>query len=96
MDGLRAEELLGVLANVPSTEMPRDRVAGARICDLAAAAGVCGSRGEARRLVQNNGLYGNNRRVAAADAVMADTDIVDGRLVIFRTGKRNFHLVKVV
>jgi len=96
MDGLRADELLGVLATVPSTEMARDHVAGVKICDLAAAAGVCGSKGEARRLVQNNGLYVNNRRVAAPDAVVADSDIVDGRLVVFRTGKRNFHLVKVV
>ncbi|OGV72093.1 MAG: tyrosine--tRNA ligase [Lentisphaerae bacterium RIFOXYA12_FULL_60_10] len=95
MDGLKAEDLLGIFADVASTELPGETVRQSRVTDLAVAAGVCSSKGEARRLVLNGGLYVSNRRVDTPERILADADIVDGQLVVFRTGKRNFHLVKV-
>ena len=56
---------------------------------------MCASKGEARRLIDNKGLYLNNRRVETAQAKVAASDPVDGRLLVFRSGKKNFCLVKV-
>jgi tyrosyl-tRNA synthetase len=95
MDGLHADELLQVLGDVPSTALRRDEVVGARVADVAAATGLCSSKGGARRLIASGGLYLNNRRVAAGDAVVQAAEIVDGRLVVLRSGKKNFHVVRI-
>jgi tyrosyl-tRNA synthetase len=95
MDGLRADELLEIFANVPSAQMPLDRVQGAAVSELAAAAGLCRSKGEARRLIESGGLYLNNRRVQGVEARVGTADLVEGRLLVLRSGKKAFHLVKV-
>jgi tyrosyl-tRNA synthetase len=95
MDGLCAEDLLDIFANVPSAELPRAQVAGASWADVAAASGLCKSKGEARRLIQSGGFYVNNRRVGEAQATASEGDLVEGRLLVLRSGKRTFHLVKI-
>jgi tyrosyl-tRNA synthetase len=95
MEGLRADELLRVFAQAPSSELPVERLRGAGVLDVAEAAGLCSSRGEARRLAAGGGLYINNRRVEDPAAVLGDDDIIDGRLLVLRSGKKTFRLVKV-
>ena len=95
LEGLGADDLLGIFADVPSTEVPRDRVVDAAIVDVAAESGLCGSKGEARRLIENRGLYVNNRRVNDIAATATERDVIDGRVLVLRSGKKKFHLVKV-
>jgi tyrosyl-tRNA synthetase len=95
MDGLCAEDLLAVFHDVPSTTLGRGQVVGAAAVNLAADAGLCGSRGEARRLAQSGGLYLNNRRVDDIGRLVEDRDVVDGALVILRSGKKKYHIVRV-
>jgi tyrosyl-tRNA synthetase len=96
MEGLRADELLEIFADVASTELERPRVEGCSLVDVAAAAGLCKSKGEARRLIESGGLYLNNRRVPGAGVAVGAGDLADGRILVLRSGKRSFHLVKVV
>ena len=84
-----------VFATAPSAELPRADVVGKTAAELAAAAGLCKSRGEARRLAESGGLYINNRRAGFADPV-AETTLIDGQLVVLRSGKKNYRLVKIV
>jgi len=95
MGGLCADELMQIFADVPSVTLPRAKVYGMKVYEVAAMAGVCSSRGEARRLIQNNGLYLNNKKVSGIEVTITDQDILDGKLIVFRTGKRNFFLLKV-
>jgi len=95
MDGLHADDLLDVFADVPSSELAAADVGGAPVVDVAAASGFCRSKGEARRLVEGGGLYLNNVRVTAIDAAVRPDDVIDGRLLVLRSGKKRFHLVKV-
>jgi tyrosyl-tRNA synthetase len=95
MEGLHAEELLGIFANVPSAQLERDEVVAKPAIDVAVKAGLCKSKGEARRLIESGGLYVNNRRVDGIQATVSQNDAVDGRIVVLRSGKRTFHLVKL-
>ncbi|MCK5528420.1 MAG: tyrosine--tRNA ligase [Kiritimatiellae bacterium] len=95
MEGLCAEDLLEVFADVTSTELQSEEVEGATALDLAVAAGLCKSKGQARRLIESGGLYVNNNRVPNLERVIEADDIIDSKLVVLRSGKRNFHLVKV-
>ncbi len=95
MAGLQADDLLTVFAHVDARELPAAAVSGQPVVDVAAAAGLCKSKGEARRLIQSGGLYINNERVGAVDALVAAGQIVDGRVLVLRSGKRTFLLVRV-
>jgi tyrosyl-tRNA synthetase len=95
LDGLTLEDLLGIFSNVPSSELPREDVAGKTVVEVAATAGLFASKGEARRLVQQGGLYLNNRRVADVGRVVGDGDLIEGRLLVLRAGRKNYHLVKI-
>jgi len=95
MEGLRAEEILNVFANVPSTELSMDKVREQPVVNVAADAGLCKSRGEARRQAQSGRLNLNNSRVAGVEATVPESDIIDGRLIVLRSGKKRHHLVRI-
>ena len=96
MEGLHAPDILSIFANVPSKELPRSQVEGTGVLDVSVASGLCSSKGEARRLVESGGLYINNHRVEGIQSKVAASDIIDNRLLVLRSGKKTFHLVKVV
>jgi len=96
IEGLSAADLAGIFADVPSAELSREDVVGAPVIDVAAAAGLCQSKGAARRLVQSGGLNLNNIRVPDIEATVKAEDLVDDEVAVLRSGKKNFHLVKIV
>jgi tyrosyl-tRNA synthetase len=96
LDGLTLDDLLGIFSNVPSSELPREGVSGKPVFEVAAAAGLFASKGEARRLIQQGGLYLNNQRVADVGRVVGDGDWIEGRLLVLRAGRKNYHLVKIL
>jgi tyrosyl-tRNA synthetase len=94
MDGLRAGDLVPIFANVPSSTQPREAVIGKPVVEVAALAGLCKSKGEARRLADSGGLYVNNERVGVADAV-SDGHVIDGQMLVLRSGRKNYCVVRI-
>jgi len=96
--GLGADEIADVFSDVPSSELTRTalEVDGTGVLDLFANAGVCKSRGEARRSVEGGGLSINNVRVEDVEAVVTLADTIEGRFLILRKGKKNYHMIRVV
>ncbi len=95
MDGLNADELLNVFADVPSIVLRMDQVAGQPVVNVVVDAGLCKSRGEARRLIQSGGLYVNNHRMVNTDNTITSADIIDAKLLVLRSGKKHYHMVRV-
>ncbi len=75
--------------------MPMAEVNQKPLVDIVAETKVAASKGAARRLIQSGGLYINNQRVESVERIINDADIIDGQVLVLRSGKRNFHLVKV-
>jgi len=96
MEGMKADDLIKVFANVPSREMPLDSVRDTGFLDVAVAAGLCKSKGEARRLVTEGGFYINNIRITDPAGKISGELLVDGRILVMRAGKKNYCLVKVI
>ena len=94
MAGLGAAELLPIFKDVPSCTLDRAAVVGKSAIELAALSGLCKSKGEARRLAESGGLYLNNEKAALAD-VLTEDRIVDGQLVVLRSGKKTYVVVKL-
>ena len=51
------------------------------------------SRGEARRLIQQGGVYVNDQRVADIDAVLTTADVVDGKVAVRIGKKKHYHIL---
>lgn len=80
--------LLAVLAEAPSAEV----AVGATLVDALVATGLVTSKGEARRALQQRGVYVNNVQQSEDRALGAD-DALHGRFVVLRRGKREQALV---
>ena len=82
-------------ADMPTTELTdADFENGSiNILSLLVAAGLCPSRGEARRLVQQGGVAVNDEKVDSIDAAFA-RELFAGDGVIVRKGKKVFHKVR--
>ncbi|MHB0967274.1 MAG: tyrosine--tRNA ligase [Bellilinea sp.] len=98
MDGLSAAEIEDIFADVPSSTLARERLAGGgmAVIDLLADSGVTQSKGEARRAVTEGGVNLNNRRVSDAAQTVTVNDLLEGGFLVIRRGKKNYHLIKVV
>ena len=89
-----ADELERIFADVPSAELAREEVVGRSVFAVAAAAGMFKSNGEARRMAVQGGLSLNDAKVDDK-RTFAEDDIVDGKVALLRSGKRNHFLLKI-
>ena len=98
MTGLDSADVQDIFADVPSSDVARSRFEGAGVglVDLLAELQVTRSRGEARRLVKNGGVYVNNVKVEGAASTVALSDAVNGKFVVLRRGKKSYHLVRLI
>jgi tyrosyl-tRNA synthetase len=66
------------------------------VANLMASAGVVPSVSAARRAITEGGAYLNNERVTEADAAPSAEDLLHGRFLVLRRGKRTIGAVEVV
>ena len=92
--GKGAAELETIFRDVKSAELARADVVGKSVWAVAALAGMFKSNGEARRMAQQGGLSLNGAKADAARA-FAEGDLVEGRVAVLRSGKKNFFLLRV-
>ena len=98
VSSLSASELLDVFHDVPSSEIPRERLEGdgVALTELLTLTGLATSRGEARRLIQGNGIALGSRRETDPRRAVRLEDAVDGSVVVLRRGSRQWRLVRLV
>ncbi len=85
----------GDIQDVPTAEMTAAQFNdNANIIDLLVFTGMAPSKGEARRLVKQGGVYINNQRINSIDYKVGEQDLEDGSLLI-RRGKKTYHRVVV-
>lgn len=92
--GKSADELETIFKDVKSAEMAAGDVLGKPVFAVAAAAGMFKSNGEARRMAQQGGLSLNGAKIDDKRVFAAD-DLVDGRIVLLKQGKKNNFLLKI-
>jgi len=87
-------ELLG---EVPTKGLEPARLEGAGIplTELLVHAGLCASKGQARTDVQGGGVYLNNVRAGEVQRHVTAADLLFGKHLLLRKGKRNYVVVTV-
>ena len=68
-----------IFADVPSKQLPRERLAGEglSIVDALVEAGLAKSKGEARRIITQGGAYVNNRRIDGLETRLGPADLAE-------------------
>jgi len=90
------EDVLMVFADVPAITLPRAAFEpGMAATELAVAAGVAASKGEAARLIKQGGLSINDRKLTDERGVISLEHAFGGRLYVIRKGRRQTHVVKL-
>ena len=96
--GLNADEIGDIFSDVPSSQVAKAALegAGTMLVDVLVDAGLTKSKGEARRLIDNGGVYVNNVQAAGVEQAVTLTDTIEGQFVVLRKGKKSYHLMQVV
>jgi tyrosyl-tRNA synthetase len=76
---------------VPTVPAPAGALA---LVDAVVLAGLAKSRGEARRAIEQGGVYVNQTREPDAARAIADGDWLAGRNLLLRKGKKDYALVR--
>ena len=89
-------ELREIFADVPSAEVGRATLeSGLNVCEAFALAGLCKTKSEAKRTVQEGGAYVNNRRISGPEQALSVNDLASETTMVLRRGKKNFALLRV-
>jgi tyrosyl-tRNA synthetase len=84
---LDSRTLAAALAEVPSVTLKAGDAL-PPVADLMAAAGIVESKSSARRAIAAGGAYLNNVKVTEEDAVPQASDLLHGKFLVLRRGKR--------
>jgi len=92
LDAIDPETLRDALAELPTARLPRHRQP---VADLLVATGLAPSRSAARRTLAEGGGYVNNAKVAGEDATVEVGDLLHGRWLVLRRGRRSLAAVEL-
>ena len=97
--GVGGDLLDDALAAAPSITVPRSRFEGegALIVDLLVEVGACPSKSDARRQLGAGGVAVNGVPLgtSSVETRVTTQDLIDGRLLVLRRGKRNNYVIRV-
>jgi tyrosyl-tRNA synthetase len=88
--------LAAAITEVPSTQVFAGAEGLPTVADLMAEIKIVPSKSAARRAIAEGGAYLNNHKVTSEDAAPTAADLLHGRYLILRVGKRTVGAVEVV
>jgi tyrosyl-tRNA synthetase len=95
LNGIAESTFNEIVGEVPTKEIEKSKLDGAGIplVDLVIHAGLCPSKGQARKDIEGGGVNINNVREASAARAVTSTDLLFGKHVLLRKGKKNYVVV---
>ena len=96
LEGITEALFRDVAQEIPTREIPRERFGGPGlpIAEVLVQSGLSPSKGQARKDIEGGGIYLNNTRVTEAGRQVATSDLLFGRYLLLRKGKRSYVLVQ--
>jgi tyrosyl-tRNA synthetase len=92
---LELKTLVSALSQLPKTIIKKGEPYPTWV-DLLAAAGLVESKSAAKRIVKEGGGYLNNKKVESEDFTPSKADLLHGKYLLLRKGKRDLAAVEVV
>jgi tyrosyl-tRNA synthetase len=97
LDGVTEDIFQDVVGEIPTKDLERARLdgTGATMIDLLVHSGLAPSKGQARKDIEGGGIYLNNVRVGEVTRAAAATDLLFGKYLLLRKGKRTYAVLNV-
>jgi len=97
LEGVSEATFKDVVGEVPTVDFDRPKLegAGAPLTDLLVHSGLCPSKGQARKDIEGGGIYLNNVRIAEFGRSVTLNDLLFGKYLLLRKGKRNYAVLKI-
>lgn len=95
LEGITEATFREVAGEVPTCELSTERFGGEGLWlpELLHEAGLAQSRGQARKDVKGGGVYVNGKRIDDEQHKLTASDLMFGKYVLLRRGKRNYAVV---
>jgi tyrosyl-tRNA synthetase len=93
---LNASALSSLSGLVPGAELPVSEVVGKSLVNLVVQIGFQPSKGATKRLIEGGGLRINNLKVDSDELIVSEEDLLDGKLLLLSSGKKNKLLLTVI
>jgi tyrosyl-tRNA synthetase len=96
LEGITEALFNDVAGEIPTKDLERPRLegAGCALTDLLVQAGLCPSKGQARKDIEGGGIYVNNARVPEAGRLVTLGDLLFGKFILLRKGKKSYCLLR--
>nr|BDT29218.1 tyrosine--tRNA ligase [Bacteriovorax sp. HI3] len=92
---LKDKDLTAIFKDVPSVEIPRaELAAGIPLLDLLAKTPLFPSKSEARRSVEQKGVYLNNDTMPEMTTAINESHLASETCMVIRKGKKNYCVIK--
>ena len=84
-----------IVGEVPTKEIEKNQLdgVGRPLVELLVHGGLCASKGQARKDIEGGGVYLNNVREASFQRPVTANDLLFGKHLLLRKGKRNYVVV---
>lgn len=98
LDGISESTFNEIVGEVPTKEIEKARLdgAGLPLVELLVHSGLCPSKGQARKDIEGGGVNLNNVREAGVTRSVTTRDLLFGKHVLLRKGKKNYTVIKAV
>ncbi len=97
ISNLRDAEVLEIFSNVLIVEMPRTRLSqGLLLIDALVESTLASSKSEARRTIEQNGAYINNRPASGLDRTLTESDLASESVIVLRSGKKKYAILRFI
>jgi tyrosyl-tRNA synthetase len=95
LDGVSEATFNDILGEAPTKEIEKPKLdgVGLPLVELLVHAGLCPSKGQARKDIEGGGVYVNNIREGNFQRSVAATDLLFGKHLLLRKGKKNYVVV---
>ena len=92
LEGIPESTFSEIVGEVPTSRIERTQLdgSGSPLVELLVGAGLCPSKGQARKDIEGGGVYVNNVREANPARAIISSDLLFGRHLLMRKGKRNY------
>lgn len=95
LTGISESTFNDIVGEVPTRELGRNDLdgAGKPLVEMLVLSGLCPSKGQARKDIEAGGVYLNNVRETNAQRALNASDLLFGKHLLLRKGKRNYVVV---
>jgi len=95
LKALDEKTFLAVFDGVPTFDIEKSKLPLGILDLLAVETNIFPSKGEARKMVQGNGVSFNKEKIADINAQIDESFIMDGKYILVQKGKKNYYILNV-